>query len=87
MARTILESWNILNVNVPGVFSNPSASLLRIFEFRTGMAADFSGPAGVGIDHSFGQHVIDAWAAINQKMKSDESVETISLKNFKNNNL
>jgi len=85
MANTILDCWDIMNNPTQEKFSGSNAAF-RIYEYMTGdqwLSGANRGQTG----HAFGQFVIDAWAAKNSKIRNDESVETQSLKDFRDNNL
>jgi len=85
MANTILECWDIMNNPTQEKFSG-SNTAFRIYEYMTG--DQWSSGANRGqTGHAFGQFVIDAWAAKNQKIRNDTGTEAQSLKDFRDNNL
>ena len=76
MAKTIMECWDMMS----GDNLSPRTIPPRMYEYMVG------GPLN-DVSHVFGQSNIDAWQAKNSKIRNDESVETQSLKDFRDNNL
>lgn len=81
MAKTIMECWDMMSAD--NVTVTPRTLSPQMYHYVMGNTA----PGGSLISHAFGQYVIDAWAAKNSKIRNDESVETQSLKDFRDNNL
>jgi len=74
-----MECWDMMS----GDNVSPRTLPPQMYNYMVG-----NREAGAGVvDHHFGQYVIDAWQAKNSKIRNDESVESQSLKNFRDNNL
>ena len=76
MAKTIMECWHMMSGdNKTGRDIPP-----QMYAYMVGSPLS-------NVSHVFGQSNIDAWQAKNSKIRNDESVETQSLKDFRDNNL